>query len=600
MTSLTSSDPHTNQLHFGDNLPILREHIPDESIDLIYLDPPFNSNATYNVLFRERDSSESAAQIQAFDDTWHWSIEAERQYQEVVTQGPPRLAKLLEAMRSFLAPKKNGGNDMMAYLTMMAPRMVELHRVLKPTGSIYLHCDPTASHYLKLLMDGVFGPTRFRNEITWRRYGSHNDVGQGSRHFGRIHDILLLYTKSDSPQWNQIFVPLDEQYASTNYRYIDEETGKRFTTTPLTGPGGAQKGNPVFEWNGHTRAWRYSKETMQRLHDEGRLYYSRTGYPRQKLFLDESKGVPVQDLWTDISSLSGGHNERLNFETQKPEALLERIISASSNEGDVVLDPFCGCGTAIAVAERLNRKWIGIDITHLAISLMKSRLRDAFGEEVSEKYRVIGSPEDVESARALSLEGGKTGRYQFEYWALGLVEARPANNQRRGADSGVDGYINFFVDNSGKAKTIIVQVKSGQVGRSVIATLKGDMDREKAEMALLITLEPPTEPMVQEAIAAGFYTPEAYPDNLFPRVQIATIEDILNGSGPQIPRLGLSEAPTFRRAPPPPPWRSRFTPDALARTRPRPPAPLPPLCEHCQRDKLEMAGAWRSCKTPRI
>ena len=289
---------------------------------------------------------------------------------------------------------------------------------------------------------------------------------------------------------------------------------------------------------------------MRQLDAEGRLLFpkSKDGRIRLKQYLDEMPGVAIQDLWTDIRPLSGQDKERLGYPTQKPEALLERIISASSNEGDVVLDPFCGCGTAIAVAERLNRKWIGIDITHLAISLMRSRLRDSFKDELSD-YEVIGAPADVESARALSREGGNTGRYQFEYWALGLVEARPANNQRRGADSGVDGYINFFDDNSGKAKTIIIQVKSGQVGRNVIATLRGDMEREKAEMALLITLEPPTAPMEQEAVAAGFYEPEAFPGTQFPRVQIATIEDILNGNGPQIPRLGLSEAPTFRRAP---------------------------------------------------
>ena len=531
-----------NKLYFGDNLDILREQVPDGSVDLIYLDPPFNSNATYNVLFREKSGERSAAQIQAFGDTWHWDIGSERAYREVVTEGPRKLADLLQAMRSFL-----GQNDMMAYLTMMAHRLVELNRVLKPTGSIYLHCDPTASHYLKMVMDAVFGPTRFRSEITWKRYGVHNDVGQGSTRFGRVHDILLLYGKSDSVIWNQVFVPLNETYVERTYRYIDKESGRRFTTTPLTGPGGAEKGNPVFDWNGHVRAWRYSRETMLQLEKEGRLYYSRTGYPRKKLYIDESRGVPVQDVWTDIYSLSGSNAERLGYPTQKPEALLERIIRSSSNEGDVVLDPFCGCGTAVAVAERLGRRWVGIDITHIAISLMKYRLRDTFGEQMSE-YDVVGVPQDVESARALATESGYDGRFQFEYWALGLVDARPGNNRRRGADAGVDGYINFFDDNSGKAKTVLVQVKSGHVQRNIVATLKGDMEREKAEMGMLVTLEPPTRPMEQEAAAAGFYVPEHFPDRQYPRVQIATIEDLLNGIGPDVPRLGLADAPTFRRA----------------------------------------------------
>ena len=530
-----------NKLYFGDNLNILREHVSDESVDLIYLDPPFNSNATYNVLFQEKSGEQSAAQITAFEDTWHWTLDSEYAYQDVVTNGPAKVGELVAAMRSFL-----GQNDMMAYLTMMAQRMVELHRVLKPTGSIYLHCDPTASHYLKMLMDAVFGPANFRNEIVWRRYGSHNDVGQGSKHFGRIHDIMLLYVKSQDTKWNQIFVPLDAQYIASTYRYSDADTGRRFATTPLTGPGGAEKGNPVYEWNGHTRAWRYSKETMERLDREGRLYYSRTGYPRQKLYIDESRGVPVQDIWTDIGSLSGSHKERLNYPTQKPEALLERIINASSNEGDVVLDPFCGCGTAVAVAERLNRRWIGIDITHLAISLMKSRLRDSFGEDLR-PYQVIGVPQDTASAQALAVESEHDGRYQFEWWALGLMDARPAQDRKKGADSGVDGYINFFDDNSGKPKRIIVQVKSGHVTRNQIATLKGDMEREKAEIGLFVTLAPPTGPMQQDAISAGFYEPEHFPGQKFPRVQILTVEELLSGETAQYPRY--APQPTFRQAP---------------------------------------------------
>ena len=572
MTTPIQNDTHTNKLHFGDNLPIMREHIPDESVDLIYLDPPFNSNATYNVLFREHDSSESAAQIQAFDDTWHWADRVALEYEQIVTTGPKRLADMLQAMRQFL-----GQNDMMAYLTMMAPRMVELHRVLKPTGSIYLHCDPTASHYLKLLMDAVFGPGRFRTEITWKRTSAHNDAKQGRRQHGRIRDIILFYTKGDDWKWNQVHVPYDDSYVREFYRNVEAGTDRQYSSDNLTAakPGGDtsyewrikrpaegewqadldgewQAPKPQWEYTGVApysgRYWAFSRENMHKFAEEGRLVYSRNGMPRYKRYLDEMPGLTLQDLWADIPPLTARSKERLGYPTQKPEKLLERIISASSNEGDVVLDPFCGCGTAIAVAERLNRKWIGIDVTHLAISLMRSRLRDSFGDDLSD-YEVVGSPADAESARALSLEGGNTGRYQFEYWALGLVEARPGRDMKKGADAGIDGYINFFDDNSGKAKTVIVQVKSGRVGRNVIATLKGDMEREKAEMGLLITLEPPTKPMNDEAATAGFYTPEAYPDRHFPRVQIATIEDILNGNGPAIPQLGLSQSPTFRRAP---------------------------------------------------
>ena len=536
-----------NKLYFGDNLDILREHVPDESVDLIYLDPPFNSNATYNVLFKEASGEGSAAQIEAFDDTWHWNIESERAYRDVVTNGPKRLADLLQAMRAFL-----GQNDMMAYLAMMAPRMAELHRVLKPTGSIYLHCDPTASHYLKLLMDAVFGPINYRSEIVWKRTTAHNDSRQGSQRFGRVHDVLLYFSKSLDFTWNQQWQPYEQEYIDRYYKYVDAN-GRRYWRDNLTAakPGGDTR----YAWKGKVpppgRYWAYSKANMERMEAEGKIVYSSTGTPMFKRYLDEMPGLSVQDIWSDIRPLGGlgsRREERLGYPTQKPEALLERIIRASSNEGDVVLDPFCGCGTAIAVAERLGRRWIGIDVTHLAISLMKSRLQSAFGSKLSE-YDVVGVPQDVESARALATQSGHEGRFQFEYWALGLVDARPGNNRRRGADAGVDGYINFFDDNSGKAKSVLVQVKSGHVQRNVIATLKGDMEREKAEMGLLVTLEPPTEPMVREAASAGFYVPEHFPDREYPRVQIATIEDLLSGNGPDVPRLGLADAPTFRRAP---------------------------------------------------
>ena len=533
---------NANKLYFGDNLDILRQNVADESVDLIYLDPPFNSNATYNVLFRERSGEDSSAQITAFEDTWRWSIDSEIAYQDVITDGPEKLGDLLEAMRRFL-----GQNDMMAYLTMMAQRTAELHRVLKPTGSIYLHCDPTASHYLKLMMDAVFGLENFRNEIIWKRTSAHNDVEQGAVHMGRIHDTMLRYSKGASPKWNTVYVPYDREYIESAYRYNDE-SGRRYQTQPLHAakPGG----DTLYEWKGKLpppgRYWAYSKENMERLDSEGRIAYSRTGTPRYKIFLDEKEGKPLQDIWSDVSPVHTQPKERLGYQTQKPEALLERIINASSNEGDVVLDPFCGCGTAIAVAERLKRRWIGIDITHLAISLMKSRLRDTFGPDLSD-YEVIGVPQDVESARALAVESEHDGRYQFEYWALGLVDARPSNRGRRGADSGIDGYINFFDDNSGKAKRIIVQVKSGHVHRDMIATLNGDMARENAEIGLFITLNPPTRPMIQEATSAGIYTPEHYPNHRYPRVQILTIEELLTGTQAEYPRFAPDA--TFARAP---------------------------------------------------
>ena len=424
----------------------------------------------------------------------------------------------------------------MAYLTMMAQRTIELHRVLKPTGSIYLHCDPTASHYLKLLLDAVFGATNFRSELIWRRQSAHSDA----RNYGSVHDTMLFYAKSDEFVWNPSFQPYDPEYVEQYYRYSDDD-GRRFMSGDL-GAAGLQGGGYEYEWKGVARVWRVPIQTMERLDAEGRIFYTRNGIPRMKRYLDEAKGNPVQDVWMDIQSLRSWHRERLGYPTQKPEALLERIINASSNKGDVVLDPFCGCGTAVVAAERLNRQWIGIDVTHLAISLIRHRLHDTFGGDLC-PYDVIGEPEDVGSAEALA----RQDRYQFEWWALGLVDARPARDKRKGADSGIDGYINFFDDNSGKPKRIVVQVKSGHVNRGQIATLKGDMEREKAELGLFVTLEEPTRPMLQEAVAAGFYEPEHYPGQQYPRLQILTIDELLAGKPAEYPRMGLQT--TFRQAP---------------------------------------------------
>ena len=481
------ADDWQNKLYFGDNLHILRRYIADESVDLIYLDPPFNSNATYNVLFRERSGEDSAAQITAFDDTWRWSIESEFAYRDVVSNGPQKLGSLLTAMREFL-----GQNDMMAYLTMMAQRLAELHRVLKPTGSIYLHCDPTASHYLKLMMDAVFGYNNFCNEIVW----SYRKWSTGKYTFQRNHDIILFYSRSAdrTRTFNQLYM---ERSPSTLKRF------------------------------GNSRI-------LSGRDDSGRRIPSQTEE-------QESQGVRQDDVWR-ISRVAP---IKQLFPTEKPAALLERIISASSNEGDVVLDPFCGCGTAIVEAERLNRRWIGIDITHLAISLIRHRLQDTFGEDLS-RYEVVGAPQDVQSAAALAVDSENDGRYQFEWWALGLVDARPSQDKKRGADSGVDGYINFFDDNSGKPKRIIVQVKSGGVKRGDIATLKGDMEREQAALGLFITLRPPTRPMLQEAASAGVYVPEHYPDHQFARLQILTIDALLSGAQADYPRFAPNA--TFRRA----------------------------------------------------
>jgi DNA modification methylase len=350
----------TNRLYYGDNLDVLHRYVRDESVDLVYLDPPFNSARDYNILFAHRDGAKSPAQIRAFEDTWQWDMTAAETFHTVVTAGG-QIAEVLQAFRVFL-----GESDMLAYLTMMAPRLAELHRVLRNTGSLYLHCDPTASHYLKVLLDAVFGPTHCRTEIVWKRSSAHSDTKQGRKQHGHIHDVLLFYTKSDEWTWNPLYTPYDPEYIREFYRYVDEETGRRYRLDNLTAakPGG----DTSYEWKGRKpykgRYWAYSKEKMEKFEKEGRLYYPKgKGTPSYKRYLDEMPGVALQDIWTDIRPLSGQTAERLGYPTQKPEALLERIIASSTDPGDVVLDPFCGCGTTVAAAQKLDRRWVGIDIT---------------------------------------------------------------------------------------------------------------------------------------------------------------------------------------------------------------------------------------------
>jgi DNA modification methylase len=503
-----------NQLYFGDNLGVLRESIKAESIDLIYLDPPFNSNASYNVLFSSPKGEQSGAQIHAFEDTWHWGEEAEREFAEILGQTNTQLAEVIRAFRQFL-----GENDMMAYLVMMANRLLELHRVLKPTGSLYLHCDPTASHYLKVVLDGVFGPENFSNEIIWKRSHSHNSA----KRYGPIHDTILFYSNSTEPAWYGLNVPLEESYQDSHYNNVED--GRRYKRQDITGAG-IRHGETGLPWRGINptakgRHWMRPPSDLEVLDAEGKIYWppNKPGaWPYLKLFLDETKGQPIQDVWTDINPINPRALERLGYPTQKPIELLERIINASTRKDDVVLDPFCGCGTAVHAAEKLGRRWIGIDITHLAISLIEKRLRDAFPGIV---YEVHGTPEDYEGARNLA----ERDKYEFQYWACSRVNAQPYGGKKKGADMGVDGLI-FFQDDKEMSKKIVVSVKGGEnVGVTMVKDLIATCQRQKAEIGLFVTLNPPTKPMVSEAAAAGFYTSPT--GKKFPRIQILTIENLL-------------------------------------------------------------------------
>jgi DNA modification methylase len=520
----------TNVLYYGDNLDILRNHIPDESVDLIYLDPPFNSNATYNVLFKEPGGESSEAQISAFEDTWHWGIESERALQEIA-QSDIASNEVKEFM-SVLPKLVGRRTDMAAYLTMMCVRLLELRRVLKDTGSIYLHCDPTASHYLKLLMDTIFGARQFRNEITWKRTSAHNDPGR----YGANKDTILFYSKSNNWIWNQIYKPHEQEYIS-RFRHQDPD-GRLWSDYDLTAKG-LSGGGYEYEYKGVKSLWRCPIETMEKLDREGRLHFTRAGGIRLKRYLDDTKGVVLQSLWEDIPPINSQARERLGYPTQKPEALLERIINASSNEGDVVLDPFCGCGTAIVAAQKLNRQWIGIDVTYLAIGLMEWRLKNLAPPP---KYEVIGEPVDLTGARALA----EKDKYQFQWWAVTRAGGQPYGDRKKGADTGIDGYI-YYMDEKNKIKKAIVSVKGGKtVGVDMIRSLGHVIDREKSDIGVFITLEKPTGPMKEEAARKGLYHSPLGKD--YPRLQILTIEDILHGKMPDIPPwIAPITAPTSQK-----------------------------------------------------
>ncbi len=525
-----------NVLYYGDNLDILRRYVKDESVDLIYLDPPFKSNQNYNVLFKEQDGTRAASQIQAFEDTWTWDQEDEAVYADLVTAGG-KVADVMQAFRTFLGPC-----DMLAYLVMMAPRLVEMRRVLKSSGCIYLHCDPTASHYLKLLMDAVFAPGNFRNEISWKRTTTKNDFRQGAKNWPRIRDLLLHYAKDAEKQavFNQQFAAYSQEYVAKKYRYVDAD-GRHYRLDNLTAPGAGSRGHPQYDFMGVTRYWRYSKEKMEQLLKEGRVVQTKPGtVPAYKRFLDEMNGIAIGDTWDDISAINSMADERLGYPTQKPEALLERIIKASSNEGDLVLDPFCGCGTTIAAAQRLDRQWIGIDITHLAMTLMKERLKDAFGDSV--EFKVVGEPVSVPDAKALAA----SEPYQFQWWSLGLVGARPVE-EKKGADKGIDGKIVFQGDGAGKFELVILSVKAGHVTANQVRDLRGVVERDKAAIGVLISMEDPTKPMQTEAVTAGFYESKMW-NKKYPKMQLLTVADLLAGKQIDMPPVRQVGA-TFKKAP---------------------------------------------------
>jgi site-specific DNA-methyltransferase (adenine-specific) len=533
-----------NTLYYGDNLDVLRAHVKDESVDLIYLDPPFNSARSYNVLFKEHDT-ESEAQIQAFEDTWRWDVKAEKTYTTLTDpnaeahRAPEKLVMLIEALRKFL-----GQSDMMAYLVMMAVRLVELRRVLKPTGSLYLHCDPTAAHYLKLVLDAVFGVDHFINEITWER-----TVPKGlmTRRLPNNHDVIFAYSKGDEYHWNQdvVFIPYDadnlDEKTEKKYSLRDDD-GRRYQLTSLINPN-PNRPNLTYEFLGVTRVWRWIKKRMLATHEKGLVVQTRPGaVPRLKRYLDEQRGKPIGDVWSDIPPVNSQAGERLGYQTQKPLALLERILRLASNEGDVVLDPFCGCGTTIHAAQHLKREWIGIDVTHLAIAIIRNRLDTTFR---GVKYKVVGEPEDQSGAIALAT----SDPYQFQWWALNLIGARPVGEAvgrkgKKGMDRGIDGVIRFRDDpHAETSERLLVSVKAGRnITPAMVRDLRGTIEREGAPIGVLFLMHKPTSEMRKEAMKAGMWKSKLW-NKSYPRIQILTVEDAFQGKRPEYPGEDVTLSP---------------------------------------------------------
>lgn len=521
----------TNQLHYGDNLDVLRDRVPSECADLIYLDPPFNSARNYNLLFKQVKGAESPAQIMAFEDTWTWSPSLYAAFKNDQRNAP--LWGIVSALYDTLGP-----TEMMAYLVMMAPRLIELRRVLKPTGSLYLHCDSAASHYLKLLLDVVIGAVNFRNEIIWKRTSSHSDA---TRKFPDVSDTILFYNKIASfAYFDPQFVAYSDRHVGEKFGSVDSE-GRQFTTSDLRSP--SPRPNLTYNYtasNGNTYAphpngWAVSREVMERYDAEGRLYFPKKGESgklRLIRYLDETKGKVVGSVWDDIPPINARAVERRGYPTQKPLALLDRIISASCPPGGTVLDPFCGCGTAVVQAERMGRKWIGIDITYLAINEVMSRLQEEKREGHPLEYDLVGTPKDADAAQALFEQTAAQNHKPFEQWAVSLVPGA-RYNEKKGADRGIDGRLTLWV--GAKPKDALVQVKGGNgLTLSNVRDFAHVIEANDAPLGFMVSQKEPTKEM--RLVAENMGEISFGGTGKYPRYQLLTVRELLEeGTRPIIP-----------------------------------------------------------------
>lgn len=551
-----------NSLFYGDNLQVMREKVADESVDLIYLDPPFKSDINYNMLFSADGLHPDEAQMTAFKDTWAWDHAAQEALDEVQEVPEPNFVGLINALHGSLST-----SPMMAYIVNMAIRIVEMRKKLKSTGSIYLHCDPTASHYLKLIMDSVFGPKHFRNEIVWRRTGSHNSA----KRFGPIHDVILFYTKSDTYTWNSVKRPYMKGHVEKAFVKDGSVYRTNYSGNVLSGSGRRPGGESSHPWrdfdpDAKNRHWAIPRKILEELDEdishmtqhekldylyESGLITIKEGdeWPRyQHEIGGPNDGQRLSDMWAyqpytegtlfnsnggiddDVRWMGTKDSERLGYQTQKPLGLMRRIIRSSSNKGDLVMDPFCGCGTTVEASQELQRRWIGIDISPFAIQLiLKTRLGGAFPHlKAGVDFEVDGLPTTIAGAEMLAEKDKKA----FEVWAVATLDGIP--NEKKGADKGIDGHIPFHADGK-KKKYAIVSVKAGKLKADDIRSLMAVAKRETAKsmgFGVFVSIQPLTKAMRADAAAAGNQTVNG---KSYPIIQSFTIEEILKGARPRLP-----------------------------------------------------------------